>query len=462
MIACASMGIRLKINLLLVAALVVVLGVAGYLQLRITERLAVNEMVRRGEAMLAALSVPCSVALANHEIERLDDYLARFSPPDVAGPAGSGPGRLELPAPDLISLAIIDRRGRVLAHTRETEYGAIMTDEFTRQALASRQVLVERHRDGGRDELSVALPVRSGLRWGTLEARFSLARLNRLLARLRLHSLGVTALAILLASLALSLGLGRVVVRPVARLAYMAEKLRQGEFSQRLHLSSGDELGRLATAFDEAAQQLGDYTQRLEEKVRERSRQIMEKNLELENANKTLNEQASRLEQLATTDGLTGLANKRHWLERVGTFEVERARRGRHPLSMLMLDVDHFKHYNDNNGHLAGDQLLQQLARLLRDNLRSTDIAGRFGGEEFCVALLDTNSKSAGRVAEKIRRAVEKSEFPHQDRQPAGNLTVSIGVAELDINNDELADLIERADQALYRAKAAGRNRVET
>ena len=259
MLACAAMGIRLKINLLLVAALVLVLGVAGYLQLRITERLAVDEMIRRGQAMLAALSVPCSVALANHEIERLDDYLAQFvpvnsNPPagDRPGQAGDRPGQALSPAPDLLSLAILDRRGRVLAHTRETEYGAIMTDEFTRRALASRESLAERHRDGGRDELLVALPIHSGLRWGTLEARFSLARMNRLLGRLRLHSLGVTALAILLSTLALSLGLGRVVVRPVARLAAMAEKLRQGQFAHRLRLDSGDELGRLAAAFEEA------------------------------------------------------------------------------------------------------------------------------------------------------------------------------------------------------------------
>ncbi|RLB57680.1 MAG: hypothetical protein DRI34_07160 [Deltaproteobacteria bacterium] len=129
---------------------------------------------------------------------------------------------------------------------------------------------------------------------------------------------------------------------------------------------------------------------------------------------------------------------------------------------MLMLDVDHFKHYNDNNGHLAGDQLLEHLARLLRENLRSTDIAGRFGGEEFCVALLDTELKSARRVAEKIRRVVERAEFPGQEKQPEGKLTVSIGVAELDLDDDQLDDLIERADQALYRAKAGGRNRVET
>ncbi|RME24557.1 MAG: diguanylate cyclase [Deltaproteobacteria bacterium] len=453
-----ALGIRFKINFLLVALLFGLFGAVGYTQLSITEELTVEEMGRRGVAMLAALSVPCSIALANHEIERLDDYLAQFASSDNL--PGIRPYRLA--AADLVSLAVLDLHGRVLAHTVETEYGRVLADEFTKQALASDKPLVKKRLTaGGQKALFVALPIISGLRWGTLEARFSLERLEGKIERLRLHFLGITGLAVILSILALSWGLGKLVVRPVASLSRMAESLRVGDFSSRVEVSTRDELGRLAEAFNIASAQLHEYTTRLEEKVRERSQQIIEKNRELEEANRMLNEQAKRLEELATTDGLTGLFNKRHWMERVGSFEVMRARRGRHSLSLMMIDVDHFKHYNDTNGHLAGDELLRKLARIIRNTLRSTDIAGRFGGEEFCVALIDTDIDDARAVAEKLRKTVEAADFDYQQNQPGGKLTVSIGVAELDLDKDDLEALIDKADRALYDAKARGRNRVE-
>ncbi len=166
------------------------------------------------------------------------------------------------------------------------------------------------------------------------------------------------------------------------------------------------------------------------------------------------------MEDLATTDGLTGLANKTHLLTRI-EFEILRAKRGDHPLSLIMLDVDKFKHFNDTHGHVAGDKLLARLAEVMENNLRSIDIIGRFGGEEFCVALLDTNKKAAIRAAEKLRKAVEKEKFEGGKEQPGGKLTISLGVAELAGEAEELTQLIERADAALYEAKRAGRNRVE-
>lgn len=445
------MGIRSKISLLLVGLLLVVLGAAGFLQARLVEKLALEEMTRRGTAMLAALSVPCAVALANNEIERLDDYLIEFSP-QVQQP---GEETAILPGADLLSLAVLDNRGRVLAHTRETEFGRVMHDDFTRRAIAAEGRLVEKRSFEGQEVLLLALPVRSGLRWGTLEARFSLARMQAEVARLRLKALGISALAVVLALAGLWLGLWRLVIRPVDRLEKAAGSLRCGEFDCRVEVTGKDELSRLAQAFNQAADQLGRYTHELEDLVKERSEEIIRKNRELEDANR-------QLELLAITDGLTGLYNKRHWLERVGGFEIIRARRGGHRLSVLMLDVDHFKHYNDRQGHLAGDRALKRITELLKENLRLTDIPGRFGGEEFCVALLDTDLKAARQVAEKIRRVVEGENFPGGEEQPGGRLTVSIGVAELDRERDRLEDLLQRADEALYRAKEKGRNRVET
>jgi diguanylate cyclase (GGDEF)-like protein len=458
-----SMGIRFKLILLLTGLLVPLVGAGGLLNVAIMEDTLVDEMRHRGLALLSALSVPCSIALANHEIERLDDYLAQLSGKQIRRNESGTDARSEDDlVQDLIYLCVVNKDGRVLAHTRETDYGTLRHDDFARRAIKSDFALFDRpNQPDGSETLAVSLPVMSGLRWGTLLAEFSLDRLRSRTAKMRRHTIATTLVLILLALVALSIGLSKLVVTPVRALSTMAESLGKGDLQKRVRLSTRDELGTLADVFNSTAEELNGYTRNLEQKVRERSRQIVEQNEQLEIANRRLNEVNKRLEEVATTDGLTGLANKTHWLSRL-EFEVMRAKRGGHDLSLLMLDVDHFKHYNDSNGHLAGDRLLAELANLMTGNLRSIDIAGRFGGEEFGIALPDSNQKSALKAAEKIRKEVEQTKFPNQENQPGGNLTVSIGVAELDPDKDDTNDLIEKADSALYRAKNAGRNRVES
>jgi len=119
-----------------------------------------------------------------------------------------------------------------------------------------------------------------------------------------------------------------------------------------------------------------------------------------------------RVQELATTDGLTNLPNRRTFEERLDA-ELARARRSGHPLSLVMFDIDHFKHYNDTNGHRAGDALLTQLGGIVRRNVRVTDTPARYGGEEFAVILPETDKEGAWKVAEKIRKAVFGTDFPH-------------------------------------------------
>ena len=161
----------------------------------------------------------------------------------------------------------------------------------------------------------------------------------------------------------------------------------------------------------------------------------------------------------ADQDGLTGLLNKRAFLKKIGEkiFECERERQ---PLSVFILDVDHFKHYNDTNGHLAGDEVLRSVGRVLKQTVRSGDIVARYGGEEFIIAMPETDRQGGMNAAEKIRRAIEQEHFANQERQPTGNLTISGGIAVLPVDGKSATDLIGRADQGLYEAKKAGRNRV--
>jgi len=220
-----------------------------------------------------------------------------------------------------------------------------------------------------------------------------------------------------------------------------------------------------------------------------------------------LEQARERLRQLAITDGLTGLYNHRYLKEHLEQ-ELLRANRHQSRVSVVMLDIDHFKKFNDAFGHPAGDTILRAIARLLKDNIRKIDIAARYGGEEFCLVLIETNKTAAAVAAEKVRRLVEAHHFDiANDGHPAANfapgvpplagwtpsagvetdpaevatatsvdghsrpgnhfafnhhLTISMGVATFPDDAIALSQLIEVADQRLYKAKKQGRNQVVT
>ena len=166
-----------------------------------------------------------------------------------------------------------------------------------------------------------------------------------------------------------------------------------------------------------------------------------------------LRDKAGEYAQLSITDPLTGLLNRRYIEERL-TEEINRSDRTGEPVSFMMLDVDEFKSYNDRYGHPAGDEALELVGRILRDNLRGADVAARYGGEEFSVLLPETTAEEAEVIAERIRRHVEETKFPKR------KVTVSIGIANRTANLNSVSELISASDKALYQAKRGGRNRV--
>jgi diguanylate cyclase (GGDEF)-like protein len=163
---------------------------------------------------------------------------------------------------------------------------------------------------------------------------------------------------------------------------------------------------------------------------------------------------------LSVTDGLTGILNRRALESRL-EMEWSRAERDGAPLSLVMVDIDHFKHHNDTQGHQVGDETLRRVARLLERNVRKVDAVGRYGGEEFLVILPRAGREEALEVASKLRRSVEQADFLRGYLQPLGRVTVSCGVASAPADAAELAALVRLADEALFVAKKAGRNRVE-
>jgi len=214
--------------------------------------------------------------------------------------------------------------------------------------------------------------------------------------------------------------LARLMVGPLQKMLSTTRAITRGEFSDRVEVVTRDEFGELGAAIN--------Y---MSEKIKER----------LDHA-----------EHLATVDGLTGLYNHRYFQQRLAQ-EIQRAGRTGSSVSLLFIDIDYFKQYNDNLGHPAGDKVLRKIGKILMENIRSVDVAARYGGEEFAVILVDTGSGDAFEVGERIRRAIELHPFEGREQQPAGRVTVSLGIASYPENAVNKDPLIKLADDALYKAK---------
>ncbi len=237
-------------------------------------------------------------------------------------------------------------------------------------------------------------------------------------------------LLVFLAGMALVLGLGlllaRHILRPMEKIGAGVQSLADGDLAHRLETGRQDELGALSAAFNAMAAEL------------ERERRA--------------------LKELSVSDPLTGLCNQREFF-RLLREETERSRRYRHPLSLMMIDLDKFKRINDTYGHPAGDRVLCTVAGIVRRELRQVDHVARYGGEEFAVILPETGEGEAFFIANRIRQAIAARPLPCSDVESA-ELTISIGLAVFPDHAGGDEELVKKADQALYAAKAAGRNRV--
>ena len=170
-------------------------------------------------------------------------------------------------------------------------------------------------------------------------------------------------------------------------------------------------------------------------------------------------QKANRFQLMSITDPLTGLHNRRY-LEARLTEELSRSRRYNYPLSFMMIDIDDFKLYNDLNGHQAGDVALEIVAQCLHAALRKADVASRYGGEEFSILLPQTGLEEAGVIADRIRRKIMTTRFPHGHSQPHGMVTASIGLSSFSPSLDSAEAIVRAADRALYHAKRHGKNRA--
>ena len=274
----------------------------------------------------------------------------------------------------------------------------------------------------GRDVLGALAPIRR-LDWAVV-AEIPADEAYAQIARLRTLTM-ITVLLLLLVIGGLAYLLGLTVVLPLDRLARGARQVAAGDLGVALPLVGGGEVAYATEVFN-------DMVRRLKQGREE-------------------------LERLSRTDALTGLPNRRHLMETLEK-EARRAERNARPFTLLMIDVDHFKRYNDAFGHLAGDEVLKRLARVLLGTVRAADYAARYGGEEFTVVLPETPLDLAVDVAERIRTRMAAEVFGAE----GSRVTLSIGLGEFPADGTTPEAVIHAADGALYRAKERGRNRVVT
>ena len=267
-----------------------------------------------------------------------------------------------------------------------------------------------------------------------------------------LWQIATGGLMLTLIAVGLTLAYGMTIAAPIGTLAAAAAALGRGERPRRLrcHIK---EVQRVADAIDAAAALIEQRGQEREAVLRTLEQRVAERTQELQ-------ESEAQLRQLATTDALTGLANRRRFDDLFATT-WRQAQREQLPVSVLMIDADFFKAYNDRYGHEAGDDCLRAIAGAIEQRaLRAGDFAARYGGEEFMVLLANTDTEGALTVAQRIHTAMDELAIPHA-ASPLGAVTLSIGVAVAIAHpNSDGAELLRAADRHLYAAKRAGRARI--
>ncbi len=325
---------------------------------------------------------------------------------------------------------IVDRHSRIIVTSAPTT-APVLTEHLpaaaTTKLLDSGDATTAYADAGGRAVIGTMRPV-SVIGW-TVVAEIARAEAYARVSRQRnvaLATLAGLVIAVGFAAYVLAL----TVVRPLERLTAGATQVGDGDFDVHVPVLDYGEVGYLTRAFNTMVTQL-----------RESREELAAINV--------------ALETLSVTDGLTGLFNHKHLVQTLGT-ELARAQRHKHPLSVLMIDVDHFKQYNDQFGHQMGDKLLADIAALFKRTTRSIDYVARYGGDEFLLLLHEVASADALLLADRVRGAVAAATFGPGDHK----ITVSIGVASYPEHGETAEAVIASADAGLYRAKRSGRNEI--
>lgn len=355
--------------------------------------------------------------------------------------------------PDVVAASIVDQEGKVWVRRGDDavpiDFGRAAQWSLDARGGYMRLVVPITNTPLHVDDFTAAPPSSPGdgaaaaPPLGHVVMRISLRGLNK--ERDRMLLLGVAAfLVALLIGGGLAIVLARSVTEPLGSIIAMVDRIGRGELDARVELKPDCVLSPLVQGINHMAANVAMTQAELQQRIDE--------------ATLELQKQKHAAEREARIDPLTGLNNRRAFLER-SERDVQRAGRYRTPVALIMLDLDHFKAINDTHGHPVGDRVLVELATVLLKSMREVDIVGRLGGEEFAILMPDTNAEAAVQAAERLSHAVGSMAVQVEGQTIA--CTASFGVSAMQAGDGSIHDLLLRADRALYLAKQRGRNRVE-
>lgn len=417
------LGIRQKIILVLASVLVVTLTLSTLLTLRSQQNQILEETHRRGMELSQLIAQNLAYSVVGYNYHTIELVLHELLEND-----------------DIEYVRVVSAKGNTMAEVGVQELGSHRVT-FTHDIRVNNEVV------------------------GKLHVRLSTERIVAQLESQQRASFMRQFLVILTIMLAELAALSYIIVRPIGIISRaLAGGATAGTAPQPIPISSKDEFGELATQFNSLHEQLDDAHRKLQSRVDLA-------NEELQRANELLTEQANELRQvnrelqvLTVTDPLTGLYNRRHF-EKLMENEVALSIRNDETNSIILIDIDHFKQVNDAHGHVFGDLVLQTVSSAMLHTVRNSDVACRYGGEEFAVILQGTGLAASLVTAERIRKAIAALVLEFEGRSVS--VTISVGVATVQsagmLRPGGLSPkaVVEMADAALYRAKRLGRNRVE-
>lgn len=406
-------SLEAKFLYLTIGLLFIVVLALGHFSLKFQRQALLDEKHDAFETVTQLLSVALQPSLENNSLE-LSEQLAN---------------QLRKSNADLEYFILSDGQGKTLfaASKRKpvTQEQRDLLGDSARRVMSYALSVTGLNTD---EIYRTSIPVRlAGDDAGNLNVGFSMRGVNETLEGLQQTLLACFAVAMIV-GIFVTLALAKNLTSGIGALYTGAEKVMGGDLKVQVEVKSQDEIGELARMFNRMVVQLG--------------------------------EDKAKLERRANTDSLTGLYNHRFFQERVAE-EIKRAQRHSRPISIIMLDLDHFKNFNDTHGHPAGDGALVAVSNLIKQTVREIDVVGRYGGEEFAVLMPECDLEDALQTAERLRINIQRHCFQGKDGEIVP-MTASLGVAAFPNHSQEREGLIFAADIALYQSKTLGRNKVTT
>ena len=333
---------------------------------------------------------------------------------------------------EIINIAIINNKGITIAHNNFQKVGERLKFEVSTP-----------------DHYMINESI-SGL--GSIAVEFSLARIKSQMQKARSMGIGIAVTGMLVIAIS-GLAFGFILTHKLSNLTKVITDFKESGEYVNIEIDGSDEISVLSNAFNVMSNKINAYIEKIEHDKSQLESRVKERTEALEVTSQHLIKVNEQLHKLSVTDHLTQIFNRIKIEEQIDS-ENKRRLRYKNKFSVVLLDIDHFKNVNDTYGHDVGDHILVTISKLISDNIRQSDIVGRWGGEEFIIVCQETEIEGAMRVAEHLRELIINTDF-----EKIGKMTCSFGVTEA-IDNDNVNDIIKRSDEALYEAKDAGRNCV--